>query len=80
MYSLRQGRHQRKKQTLHTVRGPRQRTAPVNGADIDELVRAKFLPGDRSHCGLYIKQVACFLPSLHREILSILVEARVGLG
>ncbi|KAM6242198.1 tyrosine-protein kinase BAZ1B isoform 1-T1 [Porphyrio hochstetteri] len=38
MYSLRQGRHQRKKQSLHPARGPRQRAAPVNGADIDELV------------------------------------------
>uniref|UniRef100_A0A8C4V4B9 Tyrosine-protein kinase BAZ1B n=1 Tax=Falco tinnunculus TaxID=100819 RepID=A0A8C4V4B9_FALTI len=38
MYSSRQGRHQRKKQSLHPARGPRQRAAPVNGADIDELV------------------------------------------
>ncbi|XP_027583009.1 tyrosine-protein kinase BAZ1B [Pipra filicauda] len=38
MYSSRQGRHQRKKQALNPARGPRQRTAPVNGADIDELV------------------------------------------
>ncbi|KAM9272814.1 tyrosine-protein kinase BAZ1B isoform 3-T3 [Morus bassanus] len=37
MYSSRQGRHQRKKQSLHPARGPRQRAAPVNGADIDEL-------------------------------------------
>ncbi|XP_031447840.1 tyrosine-protein kinase BAZ1B isoform X2 [Phasianus colchicus] len=38
MYSSRQGRHQRKKQSLHPARGPRQRAAPVNSADIDELV------------------------------------------
>lgn len=38
LYSSRQGRHQRKKQSLHPARGPRQRAAPVNGADIDELV------------------------------------------
>ncbi|XP_066189214.1 tyrosine-protein kinase BAZ1B isoform X2 [Sylvia atricapilla] len=38
MYSSKQGRHQRKKQMLHPARGPQQRTAPVNGADIDELV------------------------------------------
>lgn len=49
MYSLRQGRHQRKKQSLHPARGPRQRAVPVNGADIDELVRAKLLPGGSSH-------------------------------
>ncbi|XP_009068111.1 PREDICTED: tyrosine-protein kinase BAZ1B-like, partial [Acanthisitta chloris] len=38
LYSSRQGRHQRKKQTLHPARGARQRAAPVDGADIDELV------------------------------------------
>uniref|UniRef100_A0A7M4EGF0 Tyrosine-protein kinase BAZ1B n=1 Tax=Crocodylus porosus TaxID=8502 RepID=A0A7M4EGF0_CROPO len=37
-YPLRQGRHQRKKQLLHTTRGPRQQATPVNGADVDELV------------------------------------------
>ncbi|XP_025067152.1 tyrosine-protein kinase BAZ1B isoform X2 [Alligator sinensis] len=37
-YPSRQGRHQRKKQLLHTTRGPRQRATPVNGADVDELV------------------------------------------
>ncbi|OPJ89257.1 hypothetical protein AV530_010063 [Patagioenas fasciata monilis] len=38
VFSSRQGRHQRKKQSLHPARGPRQRAAPDNSADIDELV------------------------------------------